>query len=660
MELINLISNTAREQVERFTDQARGNPRRPIAKFAEDEIIVPMDGGPYQGRPYKIETQPTIRHWFEAIDSHKYLEHYATGPSQSGKTLSCFVIPAVYRLFEIQENYIITIPDLNMANNKWEIDIKPVIEMSQYRRFLPDIGPGSQGGRVSDEVRFRNGKILKFMSGRGSDKSRAGFTARSIGMTEIDGYDEPSGTSREADPIRQIKARTNANPSNYQLYAECTVSTVEGAIWKNYQSGTASRIVLQCPYCGKWTSPERDQFYWNREAENEYDAADGAGFACAECGVIWTDDVRSTAVRNSMIIHGAQAIDEDGNIVGEAPKTRAFGFRWSAVHNLFFSSEELAKREWLAEHAEDDDKDNAEKEMQQFVWANPYELDQDAIAPLSTDTVELKGARSKWERGQIPEGHEVLTVGVDVGSKYLDWVVMSWNKDGGGHVVDYGEIIIHERTDRHGMKEGIKMGLRELDDILRDRYELTTGATLDPQLGLIDSRFEGEAVFEFCEESGREGVTWLPCMGFGATQDHANNRQYTQPKTTGTQVTALGLDYHVSRMPKSRVLLIQLNTDQWKARVQDGMRLDDGSEAAWTLFRGAHGKYARQLAAERRREKVDKGKVVVVFEKKHEKVKNHKLDATVYSAVAGHRVPRQRKRVVRVQRPSGQEFWNRR
>ena len=42
-----------------------------------------------------------------------------------------------------------------------------------------------------------NGATLKFMSGGGGDKSRAGFTARVLVVTETDGMDTPGHPGRE-------------------------------------------------------------------------------------------------------------------------------------------------------------------------------------------------------------------------------------------------------------------------------------------------------------------------------------------------------------------------------------------------------------------------------------------------------------------------------
>jgi phage terminase large subunit GpA-like protein len=143
---------------------------------------------------------------------------------------------------------------MDMAADKWREDLLPVIERSsRFKALLPASGGGSRGGRV-ESVQFANGATLKFMSGGGSDKSRAGFTSRVVVITETDGMDTPGGSSRESDKVTQIEARTRAYGSRKRIYMECTVSTERGRTWQEYSKGTQSRIVLPCPHCQEWVS----------------------------------------------------------------------------------------------------------------------------------------------------------------------------------------------------------------------------------------------------------------------------------------------------------------------------------------------------------------------------------------------------------------------
>ena len=105
-----------REEFGWFTSQARTPLRRSMRQFVEQEIIIP--DGPFIGRRFDCLRQPYVGLWFDACDSNRWRIRGATGPTQSGKTLCCFIIPIMYHLFETQDTVICGLPDLDMRADK--------------------------------------------------------------------------------------------------------------------------------------------------------------------------------------------------------------------------------------------------------------------------------------------------------------------------------------------------------------------------------------------------------------------------------------------------------------------------------------------------------------------------------------------------------------
>src|SRR4051812_39795039 len=297
-----------------FLRQARPRRLRSMRTFAEAEVVIPS--GPFSGRRFRCNRQPYTGLWFDQIDSGRWSRCVATGPTQSGKTLSCFVIPLLYHLFELGETVICGLPDMDMAGDKWREDILPSVEQSRYRDLLPRKGGGSRGGRV-ESLQFANGATLKFMSGGGGDKSRAGFTARVVVVTETDGMDQPGATSRESDKITQLEARTRAYGSRKRVYLECTVSTERGRTWTEFFQGTRSRIALCCPHCRAWVSPEREHLIGWQEALSQAAARMAGAFGCPECGELWSEANRSDANAQCRLLHNGQYIDDANLVQGE-------------------------------------------------------------------------------------------------------------------------------------------------------------------------------------------------------------------------------------------------------------------------------------------------------------------------------------------------------
>ncbi len=225
---------------------------------------------------------------------------------------------------------------MDVAYDKWALDILPVIERSRYRDQLPTQGRGSRGGTFRS-IRFKNGATLRFMSGGGGDKSRAAFTARVLVVTETDGLAVASATSKETDKLKQLEARTRAYASRKRVYMECTVTSTDGRTWTEYSAGTKSRIYLACPHCRSWVSPERQHLVGWQDATTAVDAREQSAVYCPECGERWSDDERVAANAEPRLVHRGQDIDGDGKVVGEAPATNTFGLRWTATTNLFVS-----------------------------------------------------------------------------------------------------------------------------------------------------------------------------------------------------------------------------------------------------------------------------------------------------------------------------------
>ncbi len=198
------------------------------------------------------------------------------------------------------------------------------------------------------------------MTSGGGDKQRAGFTTRVVAITETDGMDNAGETSREADAVEQIEARTLAyGRRDKRVYLECTVSVERGRIWQEVTRGTDTRIYRPCPHCGEYVSPDRADLHGWREVESAENAADMAHWQCPVCHATWTDTERREGWRDAVLVHRGQQALPSGEVVGDPPRTQTFGLRWSAVDNPFTTAADLGAEEWKA--ARDHDRENAEK-----------------------------------------------------------------------------------------------------------------------------------------------------------------------------------------------------------------------------------------------------------------------------------------------------------
>jgi phage terminase large subunit GpA-like protein len=608
-----------------FLTQARPRPLRTMRAFAEGEVVIP--DGPYAGRRFRCSRQPYTALWFAEVDSGRWSRCVATGPTQSGKTLSCFVIPLLYHLFELQETVICGLPDMDMAGDKWREDILPAIERSKYRDLLPQRGGGSRGGRV-ESLQFGNGATLKFMSGGGSDKSRAGFTSRVVVITETDGMDQPAGTSRESDKITQLEARTRAYGARKRIYMECTVSTEQGRTWQEYSKGTHSRIVLPCPSCREWVSPEREHLTGWQGATTQADARQAGAFSYPACGQVWSEEDRIKANQASRLLHDGQTLDAQGELQGPLPRTDTLGFRWSAVNNLFPTSGEFAADEWRASRSPDEE--NAEREMRQFVWCVPVAPSK--WAQTSLESTELAGRMNDLPRGVVPQGAQWLTAAVDLGKYLAHWIVVAWMPEAVCHIVDYGRLEV--ASEDLGVEQATLVALREFRTLVAEGWPVGAagGQPMIPTQVWVDAGYMAPVVYAFCRDSG---TRFRPAVGRGAAQQH--RQWYNRPTHTGSVVKHIGEGFHINYQPSERLHLVEVNADHWKTWVHQRLSTPLGKPGAMSLFQAApqeHLALAKHLTAEKKTEEFVAGRGVVV---KWERLRrqNHWFDALYNACAAG-------------------------
>ena len=609
--------------------QARSPQVRTMRQYAEDELVMPE--GPHKDERFRLRTQPFNGLLLDAIDSGNWTRFAIVGCVQAGKTMFGVVVPVEYHLFETKETVIVGVPNTNViGRDKWNNEIKPTIGASRYADLLPDRGPGSQGG-WADELTFGNGSKLKFMTGSGGDEKRSGYTARVVVITEVDKMDRAGETSREADPITQLGARSNAwDRPDRRLYMECTVSHTDGRIWQEYTKGTQSRIACQCPYCLEYVTPERDSIQGWQEARDEKEAVTLSYFVCPGCQRKLTPDDRIEMNRGAVLVHRGQEIDTDGQITGPLPSTWTLGFRWNAFNNLFWSPGSIGFAEWAGPRAEDEE--SAEKELSQFYWAWPWDPPQVDMAPLDPERTRKRFGLAR--QGFVPAESPALTMGVDIGKWVCWWHLTAWGAEGGPHVVDHGEFAVP--SDSMDVELAILSALRTFrDETVLEGWPLPDGELVVPQQVWIDSRYKPEAIIEFCRESERE--RFRPCQGLGYGQHYARN--YSQPKKTGGLVKFVGQGYHFLWRPADQIYMVEFNADLWKSFWHERLVTPIGQPGAATLYHSTkdseHRDLVRHYTSEKQVEEFIPG-LGTVTRWERIRAKNHKLDCASIASAAAH------------------------
>lgn len=612
-------------------DLAKAPIVRPMSRWVEEEIILP--NGPLIGLQYRHRYHPVSRLLFDAIDSGHWSRIAVSAPTQNGKTLMAYVLPVLYHLFELKETVVIGLPDMKMANDKWSEDFLPVINASRYAEFLPLAGEGSRGGMVKRGIRFRNGATMRFMTAGGGDKNRAAFTSRVIAVTETDGMDEASESSREADKITQIEGRSRAYGDNKRVYLECTVSIELGRIWQEIKNGTDSKIIRPCPHCSAWVAPEREHLLGWQQAESEGEARDRASWSCPACSVLWSEEERRESAKQSVLVHRGQEITPEGTVTGTPARTTTLGFRWSAIDNPFTTAAQIGAEEWRASKSKN--RENAEKEMRQFVWCIPYEPPELDLTPLDQDTIAARV--TDLRKGILPPNTLGVAVGVDTGKRSLHWEAKAVTADGSMRIIEYG--IQAVEADKLGVYRGLVEALTNLKNYF-DRGPWT------PAQVWIDSGYHEhtDAVYAFCVQANaglKPGTEcYRPSKGYGEGQ--VRTGRYVIPTHKSQDMLYVGKEFHIAKVRRNGrlvpgVQLVHVNSDHWKSELHQRLAMPPNEPGAVTLYQGVdaaeHSEWAAHQVAEKQVLKFLPGRgEVTVWERVNRA--NHLLDAG-YMATTG-------------------------
>jgi len=580
---------------------------------------------PFGNVSFRCDRQPYSGLLFDEIDSGRWMTIIVGGPSQSGKTLSAFVIPILRDVKELGLNTIAAFPEADMASDKWDTDFRPTLEDSpDLRALIPETGPGSRGGRIRDRVSLGNKVDIKIMTRGGDDTALAGYTSPRVYATEAAGWSHSTETSVEANPLRQLRARMKAfkrTDKRRLLLVEGTLTVAEelpyiarGADDDEKLISSRSRLLSDCPHCGGWISPGREDLVGWQQAESEDEAADKARFLCPLCKKVLTDAQRRRSMANLRLVHHGQRINKHGEVVGRKPPTSTLWFHWQAWHNLLRDPADFGAAEWEAQQTEEgtEERENAEKELCQFDFSVPFKSTLSDQEPLKA--TEIRKRCDQWKRNVLPHDTAKVTVGIDIG----DWTgwpfVFAHRNKGQRHVPSYGAFDV-KRNKEDDLESRIVASLHDYADNVIEQgfpHEGTDGLYI-PDIVWIDGGYMPEAVARFIRERG--GIKQKRYHLVRGRGRSTNNGGYRQPRRTGGKILRIGKQWYQEINYDRKIKEITFNADYWKLALDASLKGEYGRKGATTFFypelKHEHAKVSNHLANEQFKKEWKPGKGLV-------------------------------------------------
>lgn len=212
------------------------------------------------------------------------------------------------------------------------------------------------------------------------------------------------------------------------------------------------------------------------------------------------------------------------------------------------------------------------------------------VAPVTASQIMAKA--SGIRRAAVPAWASRLTAFVDVHKQALYWVVAGWKDDSTGAVIDYGTWpdqqrayftladirrtmgALHLATTEEGT---IRAGLDRLaGELLGRDWMREDGVPMKIERAMVDSGYKKDVVYEFCRRSPFAAIL-LPSKGLGIGAGRKPMDEYSRKR--GERI-----GYHWMLQRGAAIRFTLIDTNFWKSRVQDRLRLAIGDPGGLSLF----------------------------------------------------------------------------
>ncbi|OQA85102.1 MAG: Phage terminase large subunit (GpA) [Lentisphaerae bacterium ADurb.Bin242] len=266
---------------------------------------------------------------------------------------------------------------------------------------------------------------------------------------------------------------------------------------------------------------------------------------------------------------------------------------------------------------------------------------------LSVD--EIAGKVNGLAHEKVPLTCDKLTMFIDVQKALLFYVVIAWDDNFSGFVIDYGawpdqhrrqfsladaSPTIQSTFPKAGFEGALYAALDALTkDYLGREWEREDGAVLKIEKALIDANWgqSTDIIYQFCRQSVHAGVL-LPSHG---RYVGASSRPMTEyRKQPGDR---LGLNWMMPNVAGKRAIRhVIYDSNYWKSFIHARLAVQLGDKGSLSLYGripGIHQLFAEHLTAEYRVKTQGRGRWVDEWKLKPERSDNHWLDCTAGCAV---------------------------
>lgn len=440
---------------------------RTIAEFARSLRLPDGPSGPRDGQPGDLwvpETEPTQAAFLAHVESNAWRKFTIVAPSQRGKTLKAILCPLLHAVAECRQSAGFVLPSLDKLTQAWDGKLKPAIEGTGFKEWLPIKGPGSKGGRapvltMRDPATGRRAGLLYFMAmGTGGRETAVSMVSPQKLM--IDEADD----AESAGQLTLTGKRVNSWGKQGRVYIASTVNDRAGRdatdsndpdtahpILMLYREGSRHRQQHRCPHCKGYFAPELEHVDIDRER-----------ITCPLCAAVWSDDDRRDALNRSLSVGKNDQVIEDRVVAGQYESDEYSELSTILDYHMSVFSSVCAEIR-NAKQAEARGSYSLMKTVMHKMFCRSY-VEPAGAMEITNAGLAVVSMRSDYEKRTVPAWVINLSCGVDVQQDRLYWVVIGHGPDDRWCIIDWGyESFIPNGHDRQPTPADRRRVLTELD-----------------------------------------------------------------------------------------------------------------------------------------------------------------------------------------------------
>lgn len=454
----------------------------------------------------------------------------------------------------------------------WVCAIEEETDKFVTQRLKPFLETADPAVKTRRKVDWRKtdmrlyGRMLVHFAWSTSGKKLRSWPCRYLFGDEVGAW--PASLPGIGDPLEFTRKRTRRYRNRKGIFGT-TPSTEYHPSWQAAKAAAFARWYVPCPECGEFQFLDfdrlrfehcKDESGWNLERvirETFYE--------CEHCAAHLAD-----AHKPNMILAGRlQYVDPDTWQPVEDPPAghSARTLQIPATYSLFTPWGRLAAMLLEA-------KSKGPEALRVFVTD---ELAMPWVEQADRPEAHALVACIDAERapGTVPEGTVALTAGVDLQKEWIYYAIRAWGLAGRSWGIRHG------RLPRRDEREPLDI----LDEVLTTDYQGYPVA-----MTFIDSGYLPELVYNYCATRGRHIAP-----SKGASSDRAD------------LVRTSALERWAGRPVAGGLTLYLLNSSYWKSAIHERVTVTRGDPREWRLHGETGEDYCRQILAEARVRKVERG-----------------------------------------------------